>query len=124
MPFIQRLLFILILFFFNGVLKAQHLIVAGKQAQLDIREAGENSIRITFKPVSFRNNFPDNPAVSERDYLPPVISLREINKSIKKKVGKLEVEVQVHPTKIIITNGKGQPVQELPFLQTEAYLSD
>ena len=115
MRFIQRLLFIVFLFFLNNV-DSQQLIVAGQQAQLDIRQAGENSIRITFKPVSFTDNFPPNPAVVERDYASPVISLREINKLIKKKVGNLEVEVQAHPTKIIVTNGKGQPVQELTFL--------
>lgn len=115
MCFIQRSFFILGLFLFNNV-KSQQLTVAGRQAQLDIREAGESSIRITLKPVSFKNDFPVNPAVSEKNYPTPLISLREINKSIKKKVGKLEVEVQAYPVKIIITNGNGQPVQELTFL--------
>jgi alpha-glucosidase (family GH31 glycosyl hydrolase) len=115
MCFIQRSFFILGLFLFNNV-KSQQLTVAGRQSQLDIREAGESSIRITLKPVSFKNDFPVNPAVSEKNYPTPLISLREINKSIKKKVGKFEVEVQAYPLKIIITNGNGQPVQELTFL--------
>lgn len=115
MCFIQRFFCILGLFLFNNV-KSQQLTVAGRQSQLDIREAGESSIRITLKPVSFKNDFPVNPSVSEKNYPTPLISLREINKSIKKKVGKLEVEVQAYPVKIIITNGNGQPVQELTFL--------
>ncbi|MEO8110203.1 MAG: TIM-barrel domain-containing protein [Ginsengibacter sp.] len=115
MRFIQRLLLIMLLFF-SGNAESQQLKVAGGQAQLDIREAGESSLRITLKPVTFKNNFPVNPAVAEKNYPPPAITLREIKTSIKKKIGNFEVEVQPHPTKIIITNGNGQPVQELTFL--------
>src|SRR4051812_18308395 len=56
---------------------AQQIAVAGKHAQLDIRKAGENSIRITLKPVSFTDDFPYTPALSNKQYDEPVISLRE-----------------------------------------------
>ena len=45
---------------------AQTITAAGEPAQLDVRAAGERSIRITLKPVSFKEAFPVNPAVVAR----------------------------------------------------------
>ncbi|MEO6720296.1 MAG: TIM-barrel domain-containing protein [Ferruginibacter sp.] len=94
---------------------AQKIIVAGQPAQLDIRSAGEQSIRITLKPLSFKENFPFTPAVVERIYPAPAIHLREISKPVKKKVGNLNVEVLSSPLTVIVTNTKGQAVQTLIF---------
>lgn len=92
---------------------AQQITTDGEPAQLDVRVAGENSIRITLKPVSFKENFPYTPALAERSYLSPVISLRSINKTVKEKVGNLQVEVQPDPLTIIVTNAKGKLVQNI-----------
>ena len=43
-----------------------------------MRAAGERSIRITLKPVSVKEDFPVNPAIVDRKYPPPALSLREI----------------------------------------------
>ena len=45
---------------------AQTITAAGEPAQLDVRAAGERSVRITLKPVSFTDAFPVNPAVVAR----------------------------------------------------------
>ena len=45
---------------------AQTIMTAGVPAQLDIRAAGEASIRITLKPLSYKENFPYTPAVVEK----------------------------------------------------------
>jgi len=94
---------------------AQKITTAAQPAQLDIRAAGENSIRITLKPISFKENFPYTPAVVERTYPAPTISLREISKPVKKKVGNLNVEVLSSPLTVLVTNAKGQTVQKLIF---------
>ena len=49
-------------------------------AQLDIRPAGEHSIRVTLKPLSFSADFPFTPALAEREYAAPAISLRRYRK--------------------------------------------
>lgn len=90
---------------------------AGEPAQLDIRVAAENSIRVTLKPINFKDKLPFMPALAERDYPPPSISIRKINKVIRSKVGKLFVAVSPNPLTININNEKGQPVQEIIFLK-------
>src|SRR5688572_11914233 len=74
-------------------LNAQEITAAGKPAQLDIRKAGAASIRVTLKPLSFTNAFPYTPAIAEREYSPPEISLRSFGKPVTKKIGEITVEV-------------------------------
>src|SRR6266542_2482061 len=85
---------------------AQQITTADKPAQLDIRVAGANSIRITLKPLSFKNDFPYTPAVAENKYSAPVISLHHLDKVVTKKVGKFEVTVKPNPLTLIISNSK------------------
>ncbi len=107
---------------YSQLLQAQQITSAGEPAQLNIRAAGENSIRITLKPLSFKDDFPFNPAIVSRDYPAPAISITELNKPIKKKIGKLLVEIKADPLNIMVTNGDGQPVQDISFL-TDGSLS-
>ncbi|GAC1594452.1 MAG: hypothetical protein NVS3B8_08100 [Chitinophagaceae bacterium] len=109
--------FLLLLIFVTGyiTLHAQQITVAGQPGQLDIRAAGEHSIRVTLKPMGFQKDFPCTPALSEQHYQSPVISLRRITKAVKKTVGKLNVEVRPEPLSIIVTNKQGQPVQHIIF---------
>jgi alpha-glucosidase (family GH31 glycosyl hydrolase) len=97
--------------------QAQPITSAGQPAQLDIRQAAANSIRITLKPVSYAADFPFTPALAERKYPAPVISIRTLNKAVKNKVGKLHVEVQPNPLQITVTNAMGQLVQHIRFLE-------
>jgi hypothetical protein len=48
---------LLVIFLLNDV-NAQNITANGHAAQLNIRKAGENSIRITLKPVDFKDDFP------------------------------------------------------------------
>ncbi len=95
--------------------QAQTLTTAGVPAQLDIRPAEKASIRITLKPVSFKDDFPYTPALVDKNYAPPVISLRQLSAPVKKKVGRLQVEVSPSPLTIAVSNEKGQLVQRLRF---------
>jgi alpha-glucosidase/alpha-D-xyloside xylohydrolase len=100
-----------------GISEDQLIKAAGEPAQLDIRVAGENSIRVTLKPIIYKDNFPFNPGVADRNYPSPVISLRKGSKLVKKQVGKMFVEVRFSPLTVFITNDKGERVQEIIFEQ-------
>ena len=105
-----------IIFFAKGIIaQGQQITVAGQPAQLDIRVAGEHSIRITVKPTSYKEDFPSTPALADHDYPKPIISLQSISKIVRKTVGKLHVEIQPNPLTIIVTNQHGQPVQDFIF---------
>lgn len=109
------LLLVLSLICFHTIVYPQQVTTNGEPAQLDIRIAAENSIRITLKPISFKDNFPYTPALAERNYPAPVISVRSIKNTLKKQVGNLKVEVDSKPLKIIITNAKNELVQQITF---------
>jgi alpha-glucosidase (family GH31 glycosyl hydrolase) len=94
---------------------AQTITAAGEPAQLDVRAAGEGSIRITLKPVSFTEEFPLNPAVVARRYASPALSLRAVTQPVRRTVGALSVEVRPDPLTIRVTNAAGALVQEVVF---------
>lgn len=108
---------ILSLIFIAGyvTVQAQQITAGGQPGRLYIRVAGENSIRITLKPLSFKEDFPFTPALAERYYPKPGISLNTLDKPVKKSVGNLFVEVRPDPLTIIVTNKQGQNVQYLIF---------
>src|SRR5688572_5028219 len=80
-------------------------------AQLDIRAAGDSSVRVTLKPVSFEPDFPFTPALAERKYPAPVISLRHVDRAVKARVGGVNVEVLPRPLTVAVTGADGTPVQ-------------
>jgi alpha-glucosidase (family GH31 glycosyl hydrolase) len=92
---------------------AQTITVNGQPAQLDIRTAAEAGIRITLKPINFPHDFAATPALSDRNYPSPFISLKSIDGPVKKTAGNFIVEVQPNPLTILINNKKGQPIQHL-----------
>lgn len=94
---------------------AQKITSGGKAARLDIRKAGDNSIRVTLKPLTFTEDFPSTPAVVEGAYDTPVISLEEIKETVKQKVGNLQVEVRPSPLTVTVSNAQGQTIQQLVF---------
>ena len=94
---------------------AQSITAAGQPAQLDIRAAGEHSIRVTLKPVSVKDEFPPNPAVVARKYPSPALSLRNVTRVVQRKVGRLSVEVRPNPLTLAVRNAAGQLVQEVVF---------
>lgn len=108
---------ILVLSCAAAIAPAQQITTAGKPAELDIRSAGEHSVRITLAPIGTSNDFLFSPAVASRPYPPAAISLREIapTASVKKQVGTLTVTVRGNPLSIHVANAKGERVQNLVF---------
>jgi alpha-glucosidase (family GH31 glycosyl hydrolase) len=96
-------------------LEAVEITASNQPAQLDIRPAGGHSIRVTLKPISFKPEFPFTPALAEREYVPAVISLREISQAVKARVGSLNVEVLPGPVTIVVTSADGKPIQNIVF---------
>ena len=93
----------------------QPILADGQPAQLDIRAAGEHSIRITLKPVSFQADFPVNPAIDDIPYPEPAISLTEISETVTEKIGNMTVSVSPGPLTVTVTNTSGQEIQKLVF---------
>jgi len=95
--------------------RARLVTAAGEPAQLDIRAAGEHSIRLTLKPIRFEPDFPFTPALAEREYAAPDISLRQIDAPVKTQVGNLNVEVRADPLTVVVTTADGEPIQDVVF---------
>lgn len=102
--------------------RSQAITAAGQPAQLDIREAGASSLRVTLKPLSVKEDAPWTPAVAERKYPEPALRLREITAPVRRRVGSLHVDVRPDPLTVIVTNAAGRRVQELIF-ETDGSLS-
>jgi alpha-glucosidase (family GH31 glycosyl hydrolase) len=95
---------------------AATIMSGGQPAQLDIRAGGDHSIRITLRPLSFSETFPYSPALVERRWPEPAISLRSIDKPVSRRVGGLQVRVTSDPQlTIMVSNAQGQAVQTLVF---------
>ena len=93
---------------------AQRLTTAGRPAQLDVRVAGDRSIRVTLSPIEVAGSFPETPAVADRIYPAPALTLREIAKPVRRAVGSFDVEVRPKPLTVVVRAG-GRLVQELTF---------
>ena len=96
---------------------AQHLTVAGRPAQLDIRAAGAHAIRVTLGAASADDALPFSPAVAERAYPVPALRVREVaaGQVVRTRVGDLRVDVRATPLTVVVTNRKGERIQELVF---------
>ena len=89
--------------------------VAGRPAQLDIRAAGDASIRVTLRPQDVADSAIVSPALADRAYPAPALSLRAIAKRITARVGSLTVEVRPGPLTVVVTGPRARRVQRLVF---------
>ena len=119
---VRRFLFLIAALFGPAAADAQTITAAGQPAQLDVRVAGDRSIRVTLKPVSFDDDYPVNPAVAPRPYPAPALRLRQITGTVQKKVGTLTVTVRANPLTLSVRNSDGLLVQEVVF-ETDGSLS-
>src|SRR5204863_452936 len=76
--------------------------------------AGEHSVRITLKPLTFRGDFPATPAVVDRPYPAPAISVRQADAPEQRRVAGMDVEVKGQPLTVIVRRA-GRTIQELVF---------
>jgi len=82
---------------------------------LEVRQAGEHSLRITLKPAGFTNEFPVHPAVVERDYPAPELTWRDALESVSAVVAEMQVSVSPDPLTVTVTRTDGSIVQSVVF---------
>ena len=93
--------------------RAELIRIGGKPVEIAVRGAGENAVRVTVRPVGYGRDFPENPALIERDYPVPPIRLTEIEKPVAVTIGKLRVEIQQQPLAVRVSGADGNLIQEL-----------
>src|SRR5262245_59897896 len=94
--------------------QATTITTAGQPAELAIRSAGPNSLRVTLKPVSFAGDFPATPAVADRSWPAASISVRSADRRLERTVGKFRVIVEASPLSVRVQDDNRQ-VQLLRF---------
>jgi alpha-glucosidase/alpha-D-xyloside xylohydrolase len=92
---------------------AQTIASAGRPAQLDVRLAGDRSLRVTLAPLGIE--VPANPALAARPYPAPALSLRTLTGPVRRKVGAFSIEVRPDPLTVRVTGGAGRLVQAIAF---------
>lgn len=100
---------------FSTTVQSQQITTNNQPAQLNIRAAGDNSIRITLKPTSYSEEFPNTPALTDRQYPAPAISITNLTTPISKRIGQLNVQVSPNPLTITVTDAKNVLVQKITF---------
>ena len=112
---IKHLFMAVILITGAQVIRAQQITTAGEPAQLDIRKAADHSIRITLKPLSFKRDFPFTPALVDREYPKPDLSLKSLSGKVERNIGNLQVVVQGDPLRVRVENAQGKLIRTLTF---------
>lgn len=115
MPIRRVLPFALVCLVAASTASAQPITTAGQPAQIDVRAAGERSLRVTLKPVSFTAPYPSHPAVVDREYAAPVLSVRSLTSPIRRTVGALRVELRPNPLTLVVTDANGRAIQQITF---------
>ena len=62
---------------------------------------------MTLRPLSFKNDFPENPALAAPTYPSPALSVREVARPLQRSVGKLNVEIRPGPLTLVVRNAAG-----------------
>ena len=96
-------------------LLAQQITVAGRPSHLDIRAAGPASVRVTLVPLRYRRELPYSPAIADRVYAEPSISVSALSRPVRRRVGQLKVEVRSAPLTVTVTTLRGAAVQRVTF---------
>lgn len=95
--------------------RAAEIRTAGRPARLEIRAAGDHSIRITLKPLDFPQEFPYSPALVERRWPAPAVSLQEIGEPVTKQAGGLRITVRPQPLTVLLADRRGRTITDLAF---------
>lgn len=96
--------------------QAAPLLRDGEPVRVDVRVAGEHSVRVTLKPLSFEADLPFTPALAaDRSYGDPVLSLMAADAPVEGQVGNLHVTLRPDPLSAEVRNRAGEPVQTLVF---------
>src|SRR5687767_11099307 len=115
MTFVRTSSVLLMLVLTATTARAQQITAAGQPAQIDIRAAGDRSIRVTLKPLSFKPAFPEHPAIVERTYPSPALTAQTLSRPVQRTIAGLRVELKPNPMTLVVTNSAGRVIQEIVF---------
>lgn len=102
--------------FLSGAASAAEAITsAGAPAELAIRMISPTSLRVTLKPLTFEQPFPDTPTLMDRDWPEPAIRLREVDGVLNYRLGSLYVIIRDNPLMIDVSTRDGRVVQNVIF---------
>ncbi|MEZ4998066.1 MAG: hypothetical protein R2758_11595 [Bacteroidales bacterium] len=77
----------------------------GRESLLEIRESGENSIRITLRPKGVDFSVLQTPLTSIRDYGRPAIRISSISRPVTGHAGSFTVTVSPDPLTVTVKTG-------------------
>ena len=99
------------------ITSCNHRIVSeGKNSVLEIRKAGNSSLRITLRPEDIAPSVLQTPVLAEGEIGNPEVRVASLNKTLNRTVGLFDVEISPDPLKIIVKDQGGKIVQAITFL--------
>ncbi|MBE0676827.1 MAG: glycoside hydrolase family 31 protein [Bacteroidales bacterium] len=99
-------------------LPGQAIMSGGQPATLEIRLAGENSVRVTLLPASLNGSIPVTPLLAEgRVYPEPIIRISEKGSPASVISGKLKIDVSFSPLTVSVSEKEGRLIQKLEFME-------
>lgn len=93
----------------------QHLEFSSQYMQLQIRSAGEKSLRVSLIPINKDKRLQNNPVLTDIEYRDPGITISAISHLIEKEVGSFVVNILPEPLRVIVYSREGNLIQELTF---------
>lgn len=88
----------------------------GKESLLEIREAGENSLRITLRPKEVNFSLLQTPLLARRSYGKPGMKISSLTRTVNGSVGSFTVEVSPGPLTVTVKDKADEIVQRITFL--------
>ena len=92
------------------------IVSMGKESLLEIRESGENSLRITLRPKDVSFSLLQTPLLSTRGYGRPAMKISSLTKPVSGSVGSFTVEVSPAPLTVTVKDNGDEIVQRITFL--------
>ncbi|MHC1730510.1 MAG: TIM-barrel domain-containing protein [Bacteroidales bacterium] len=92
------------------------IVSMGKESLLEIRESGENSLRITLRPKDVNFSLLQTPLLAKRGYGKPGMKISSLTRPVSGSVGSFNVEVSPDPLTVTVKDKKDEVVQRITFL--------
>ena len=92
------------------------IVSMGKKSILEIRESGENSLRITLRPKEVSFSLLHTPLLAKRGYAKPGMKISSLTRPVSGTVGSFSVEVSPGPLTVTVKDKEDEIVQRITFL--------
>lgn len=112
--FLTCSLFLLSAILFAGCSK--RIVSMGYRSVLEIREAGDNSLRVTLRPVNVEMSSLQTPLLPDGEAGKPDLSLNSVRKRFRGRVGSFRLEIAPDPLSVTVMDKDEDTVQVVTFL--------